>query len=356
MYNNLRHIFDQMGYSPVKLNVEEPHLNVKIVKSDGDMDSEGYAIVTLDETSGTRYSPVQFTHISQQIRNFLMNKDCHLYHFLYIFISDSSSPPFKLENMDGFFWHIIPSRQELLQYGRSSPMYEGLKRTVEEYLQGMGYTRPEDNTASSGAMFREQASPRYPVVNTAIIVINIIIFIITDFITPVLNGSPLMDSGPLSWVLVLEKHQYYRLVTSMFLHAGPDHIFNNMLVLLFIGSYVEQYAGRLRYLVIYFSSGIIAGCTSMVYNMLRHDYTESIGASGAIFGVMGALLCILVIKHNKTHSLDWRRVLFMVFLSLYGGITSQGVDNAAHIGGFLGGLAVTFIITGIGTGRKAGTD
>ncbi|HBA96677.1 MAG TPA: hypothetical protein DCZ23_01075 [Lachnospiraceae bacterium] len=96
----------------------------------------------------------------------------------------------------------------------------------------------------------------------------------------------------------------------------------------------------------------------MIYNMLQYNYTESIGASGAIFGIMGSLLCILLIRHRQADKIDLQRVIFMAFLSLYGGFTSQGVDNAAHIGGFLGGLFITFILFGINSnsGRKAGTN
>ena len=81
-----------------------------------------------------------------------------------------------------------------------------------------------------------------------------------------------------------------------------------MLVLLFIGSYIEQYLGRIWYLIIYFLSGIIAGCTSIVYNMMQYNYTESVGASGAVFGIIGASLCILAVRHHQSHDLDFRRV------------------------------------------------
>ncbi len=348
MYNEISFIFSQMGYEPVKLNVAEPHVNIKLVNSDMSAGTEGYVVVTLDETSGIRYTEEQFRHISQQIRDFLVHKGCMLYHFLCIFISDNGTPPFKLQDAGECLWRITPSGRQLIIYGNALPMYMGLKKPIEDFLMpGNLSGNIAHNPAGNCRQYNYTADNNILAarVNLAIVIINVFIFILSDLINPAGNGMSMLDKGALSWDSVINGHEYYRIFTCMFLHAGPSHIFNNMLVLLFIGSYVEQYAGRIKYLIIYFSSGIIAGCASMVYNMLRYDYTQSVGASGAIFGLMGSLLCIILIsQHYK--ELGLRRVLFMILLSLYGGITSQGVDNAAHIGGFIGGFLTTLLIPG----------
>jgi len=355
MYNEIKFIFSHMGYEPLKLNVEEPHVNIKLVRKETDNNTEGYVIVTLDETSGIRYTIEQFRNISMQTRNFLMQKDCYLYHFLYIFISNNNKQPFNQEDIDGCFWHIIPGQAGPSIYGNMLPMYEGLKHPIEEYLVSITH-----NTDGNCRQYNnnQKLNTCFTAANVSIIIINVIIFILTDFLSFPANGIPFIDKGSLSWDMVINHHQYYRIITSMFLHLGPSHIFNNMLVLLFIGSYIEQYLGRIWYLIIYFLSGIIAGCTSIVYNMMQYNYTESVGASGAVFGIIGALLCILAVRHHQSHDLDFRRVLFMAFIILYGGFTSQGIDNAAHIGGFAGGIAVTLVILGINSNfkRKAGTN
>lgn len=348
MYNEISFIFNQMGYGPVKLNVPEPHVNIKLVSNGMSAGTEGYVVVTLDETSGIRYTEEQFRHISQQIRGFLVHKGCTVYHFLYIYISNNNTPPFKLQDAGECLWRISPSGRQLIIYGNALPMYMGLKKPLEDFLMPGGLSsNMAHNTEDNYRQYNYQADNNVLAAraNLAIVIINVIMFILSDFINPVTGGMSLLDKGALSWDSVINGHEYYRIFTSMFLHAGPSHIFNNMLVLLFIGSYVEQYTGRIKYLIIYFSSGIIAGCASMVYNMLRYDYTQSVGASGAIFGLMGSLLCIILVsQHYK--ELGLRRVLFMILLSLYGGITSQGVDNAAHIGGFIGGFFTTLLISG----------
>ena len=242
MYNEIKFIFSHMGYEPLKLNVEEPHVNIKLVRKETDNNTEGYVIVTLDETSGIRYTIEQFRNISMQTRNFLMQKDCYLYHFLYIFISNNNKPPFNPEDIDGCFWHIIPGQAGPAIYGNMLPMYEGLKHPIEEYLVSITH-----NTDGNCRQYKnnQKLNTCFTAANVSIIIINVIIFILTDFLSFPANGIPFIDKGSLSWDMVINHHQYYRIITSMFLHLGPSHIFNNMLVLLFIGSYMEQYLGRI---------------------------------------------------------------------------------------------------------------
>lgn len=179
--------------------------------------------------------------------------------------------------------------------------------------------------------------------NHIFIFINVVLFFATDLLG-IFWEFPWLETCGLCWVDVFQKKEIYRLITSMFFHADLDHIFNNMLVLLMIGDYIEQQTGTLRYIILYFSAGIIAGFTSLVYNMFRNTYSISIGASGAIFGLMGALLMTVIFQKGRRQEFNLRQMLFMVFFSLYGGFTSQGVDNAAHIGGFLGGMLLTAIL------------
>lgn len=187
-----------------------------------------------------------------------------------------------------------------------------------------------------------------------LILINILIFLKTDIAALTGGEDVWIDKSCLSWYHFFYRHEYYRVLTCMFLHGGIDHIFNNMLCLFFMGSFLEQHIGTPRFLILYFSSGIIAGFTSMVYNMLLGVNTLSIGASGAIFGITGGLLA-LVLFHRKDIEIDYRQMIFAAFLSLYSGLTDQSVDNAAHLGGFLGGLLLGLLV-GIRKQRQASKD
>lgn len=350
-------ILYKSGYKTLKLNIPNPAVNIL------ELGNEGFVTVTVDETKSPVFSSEQFRHISEQLRSFLAqgNSNIRSYHFLYIIISDDDHAPERLLGGHESYWRIVPAmHNRLMVYETTHDEFMKLRVPLENVLSSIDDTVSHNSNHLSAntpyketSIFDNRKSVGFTAVNIAIIIINIIVFLFTDILSS--DGSNIIDSGSLSWTDIVNSHEYYRLFTSMFLHGGLDHIFNNMLVLLFIGSYLEQVTGKINYLIIYFSSGIIAGCTSMVYNMMRSDITSSIGASGAIFGVVGGLLSIILIKRRRSSSLDLRKILFMAFLSLYSGFTSQGVDNAAHIGGFIGGFLVTSLIYLIKSKRKAGT-
>ena len=90
----------------------------------------------------------------------------------------------------------------------------------------------------------------------------------------------------------------------------------------------------------------------MLYNMSNNDYVQSVGASGAIFGMTGGMIAVILTNYFHAHSLDLMKIIFVAFLSLYGGFTSQGVDNAAHIGGIVSGFLVAFVLYSLRIKRK----
>jgi len=102
--------------------------------------------------------------------------------------------------------------------------------------------------------------------------------------------------------------------------------------------------GKVRFLIIYFISGITGSLLSLGMNVMTDQRVVSGGASGAIFGLMGALLATLIKKKQPVGRLSKRGLLVMVAFSLYIGLTSTGVDNAAHIGGLIGGFLVAMLL------------
>ena len=87
-------------------------------------------------------------------------------------------------------------------------------------------------------------------------------------------------------------------------------------------------------------------------DMLRDDYIVSIGASGAVFGIVGAVLYLVLFQKGRNAQYSARQIAWMAFLSLYGGFTSQGVDNAAHVGGFIAGFLLAALLTWGRTGKE----
>lgn len=130
----------------------------------------------------------------------------------------------------------------------------------------------------------------------------------------------------------------------MFLHFGVQHLANNMFLLFVLGGRLERVAGKLRFLLIFLFGGMSGNILSLYLEMRSGEYAISAGASGAVFAVMGAMIYIVLRHKGRMEDLSVRQIVVMAALSLYFGFSSSGVDNAAHVGGLLGGFVLAVIL------------
>jgi rhomboid protease GluP len=142
----------------------------------------------------------------------------------------------------------------------------------------------------------------------------------------------------------------WRLVTSMFLHFGLIHLAMNMICLYQV-RIVERMLGRAEFLALYLASGLVAGLSSL----LVHPYTVSAGASGAVFGMFGAFSAVMVVRRDRMDPRAWNQTMRSLgtffALNLVLGLSSRGIDLAAHIGGLVGGFAGGFALAKTATAR-----
>lgn len=136
--------------------------------------------------------------------------------------------------------------------------------------------------------------------------------------------------------------EWWRLLTCMFLHGGLMHVLANMYGLLFVGIFLEPLLGRTRYLISYLLTGILASVASIGW----YDATVSVGASGAIFGLYGIFLALLL---TKVFHPDFAKS-FLISISIFVGFNllmglAGGIDNAAHIGGLLSGFVIGLVLS-----------
>ena len=179
---------------------------------------------------------------------------------------------------------------------------------------------------------------------TVIIVINVAVFLILSLFGDTEDAVFMFQHGAMYEPMVTQQHEFYRIFTSMFLHFGITHLLNNMVLLGALGWSLELEIGKMRFLIIYLVSGIGGNLLSLYFGISAETYAVSAGASGAIFGLMGALLYVVIANRGRLGRLSGRGMLFMVILSLYFGFTSSGVDNWAHIGGLITGFVMAVIL------------
>lgn len=189
----------------------------------------------------------------------------------------------------------------------------------------------------------EKRYNRFINVNIVIVAINIIVYIIMEILGDTNNTRFLYECGGKTPASVIQDTQYYRYLFSMFIHSGFSHIFNNMLLLFFIGDNLERAIGHFKYLFLYFGSGLIAGIVSQVYYYMCGDwYVVCIGASGAIFGVLGALIWVLIRNNGRLENLSLPRIILYCVLSV--GVYKEGVNVVAHISGLAGGFLIAMLL------------
>lgn len=173
----------------------------------------------------------------------------------------------------------------------------------------------------------------------AFLLINLVVFLRMFLKNPEFDTMYMYDCGAMT-PDSLGNGDYYRLVTSMFLHFDLQHLGNNMLMLAAIGSTTEHYMGTCAFSLVYLLGGI-AGNVFSAWNYTRMgENVVAAGASGAVFAVIGGLLCLVLIHKGRLENFTTRKVVVFIVLILYQGFTTENVDNYAHAGG----LAAGFII------------
>ena len=175
-------------------------------------------------------------------------------------------------------------------------------------------------------------SSKKPIVTNTIIILCILMFIISGF---GFDTYTLLKYGANSSILV-KSGEYYRLFSYMFLHAGFLHIILNMYSLYIVGPQVENFFGKWKYALIYILSGISGGLLSIAFN----DNVVSVGASGAIFGLFGALIYFGYNYRGYIGTIIRSQIVPIVIYNLFIGFFIPGIDVSGHVGGLLGGLIV----------------
>lgn len=201
-----------------------------------------------------------------------------------------------------------------------------------------------EKTEKTNKVYEKTFKPKPIVLTNLIIAICVIVFVIEIFVGGVnilwgeVTNDVFIKLGA-THKLLLQNHEIWRLITAAFLHGSLLHILVNMYSLKIIGSQVETFLGKPKFAVIYLVSAITASLLSgAIGNSL------SVGASGAIFGLLGALLYFGY--HYRTYLGDAikRQIIPIIVLNLVIGFLSPGIDNFAHIGGLIGGFFTTMAL------------
>ena len=175
-----------------------------------------------------------------------------------------------------------------------------------------------------------------PTITYILIALNIFIYFICNML---FNYDDILDKYCLYQPLIKMFHEYYRIITSGFFHVDIIHLLVNMYSLYIIGSQIENYFEKIKYIIIYIFSMIGGNLLSMALSN-----NPSVGASGAIFGLMGSMLYFGYHYRVYLGSVLKSQIIPLIIMNLVIGFLSSGIDNFAHIGGLISGFLITMAV------------
>jgi len=192
-----------------------------------------------------------------------------------------------------------------------------------------------EKSAKDAKKTEDLFAPKKPVITQALIIMNVLIFL-----------ASLYDRDTIAYLFsnlprAIYQGEYYRLLTAAFVHIDPMHLLCNIYSIYVVGSQIESFFGKWKYLSIYLFSAICGNLLSFLFLDMN---TMSIGASGAIFGILGSLLYFGYHYRVYLGNVLKSQLIPILLLNLCIGFLIPGIDNAAHIGGLLGGIFITMAI------------
>ena len=185
-------------------------------------------------------------------------------------------------------------------------------------------------------MSKQQEIYKSAYVTLALIVINIIVFVISNLVPSLYSNGAMFTAG------ILANGEYYRIFTATFLHANVKHLFDNMIMLGIVGAIIENYMGHGLYLIMYLLAGICGNLLSMAYEIHNDLQWVSVGASGSVMGVVG-FLAVWIVINRKVLVQDKSMLIRLLFLLVFvvdACFFQSGANTVAHLGGFLTGFVI----------------
>lgn len=184
-------------------------------------------------------------------------------------------------------------------------------------------------------------------VTAVILGLNVAVFAVQVALGATRDLGALVSMGAMYPPLIADG-QYWRLITPIFLHASVFHLLLNSYALYLFGTAVESSLGRARFAALYLVTGFVGAASSFA---VGPPGRVSVGASGAIFGLLGAFLAYNLRRRDRSMARgNVRLALILVGLNVVFGLTVPGIDNAAHIGGLGAGFAGGLAAEGVGRG------
>ena len=224
------------------------------------------------------------------------------------------------------FWHFSTDTAQVEAVKGQPDKILGIEKLLKAAALGK---------APEVLILRDTKEQKKPVATAVIFAVCALLLAVTTFLP---QGDEILWNFGLS-AEGIARGEYYRFLTSMFLHSGIMHLVSNGVYLYYFGVRSEKLLGAGRFLLLYFVAGICGGLLSV---FLGDGYGVSIGASGAIYGLLGTMLLLTKKRGARYTGMSYSTMLLLAATAICMGFFEPNVDNLGHIGGFLGGMAMFY--------------
>jgi membrane associated rhomboid family serine protease len=186
--------------------------------------------------------------------------------------------------------------------------------------------------------------------------INVIVWMLMEMYGSSTDANTLMRFGAIHVEYIIRTQQYWRFVSAMFIHIGGMHLLFNLFGLYIFGSRLEKYISARHFAMIYLGAGVFGSILSFGYHLFTQTEVIAAGASGAIYGLIGSALVLSKVMNRSMDGInDYIIWLFFIYGIVYS-VVSPNVDLFAHVGGFVGGVAISIPIVRLRLKEIGGTE
>lgn len=246
-----------------------------------------------------------------------------------------------LDNVEKMDCVYLYDEEDISKYSIFKQMFSDIKEKLVFNEEGLQlFMRITNDINQKNKVEAEKAEAvfkkKLPIITYILIILNVLLYLVPIVLD---THNDLLNYFCLYGDYVRDYNEYYRLITSGFLHANLLHLLVNCYSLYVIGTQLESFMGKFKYTIIYLFSLLLGSLMSITFNT-----NPSIGASGAIFGLMGSLLYFGYHYRVYLGSTLKSQIIPLIVMNLLFGFFMNGIDNFAHIGGLIGGFIITMAL------------
>lgn len=287
---------------------------------------------------------------------------------LMLFASKDINSARKLGTGYEGFWLFNKETRKLIIYDNQPTDFAGIRYKLEAYIEtgkveGASVRQikqqykihNKNNTTSFFAKKKYRGRynwKNYVNVTHFLILTNIIIFIVLAFGGDMESAIYIHEKGGLMAWDIDFNNEYYRMFTAFFLHFGAAHLMNNMLFIFCFGNTVEPVLGKIGFSLVYVIAGLGGNYAEYRFNLIDDPSTVVAGASGAAYGLLGALIVLVLLDDSMRYRYDYRFLILLAVMFVVGSAATESIATWAHGGGLVCGAVATAIIVLVKRLRK----